>query len=378
MKIAEIKLSILERPGGGEHRLVQVPGLRRIQYTHKGFPTSRPEYHPFLIVRTDDGIESIAQCTQGVGQAKDMVDLLRGMAIGEDPFRREHFFQKFEVARRWLYRPYAWSGAFDHCLWDIAGQATNQPVYNLLGKVRDRIAVYLMGGDTDLDGYKRHIDQGREDTGIFAYKIHSYKGGKADVPIIRGLREYVGPDYDLINDPVRSYTLEEAIMIGRLMEELDYVWLEEPIHEENILQLQELCAALVMPVMGEEPMQADMEGSCQRLLLKATDLIRATGVHGVTQTMKTANFAQCYGANIELNGHGGLFGAVNTHMQMAITNTTFHEVGGDGRGLNKMAQELGAMNAPVVKDGYIAPPDGPGFGIEWDMKQFRRHLVEEY
>ena len=348
------------------------------QYTHKGFPTSRPEYHPFLIVRTDDGIESIAQCTQGVGQAKDMVDILRTMAIGEDPFRREHFFQKFEVARRWLYRPYAWSGAFDHCLWDIAGQATNQPVYNLLGKVRDRIAVYLMGGDTDLDGYKRHIDQGREDSGIFAYKIHSYKGGKADVPIIRGLRDYVGPDYDLINDPVRSYTLEEAIMIGRLMEELDYVWLEEPIHEENILQLQELCAALVMPVMGEEPMQADMEGSCQRLLLKATDLIRATGVHGVTQTMKTANFAQCYGANIELNGHGGLFGAVNTHMQMAITNTTFYEVGGDGRGLNKMAQELGAMNAPVVKDGYIAPPDGPGFGIEWDMKQFRRHLVEEY
>ena len=41
MKIAEIKLSILERPGGGEHRLVEVPGLRRIQYTHKGFPTSR-------------------------------------------------------------------------------------------------------------------------------------------------------------------------------------------------------------------------------------------------------------------------------------------------------------------------------------------------
>ena len=43
-----------------------------------------------------------------------------------------------------------------------------------------------------------------------------------------------------------------------------------------------------------------------------------------------------------------------------------------------MAEEFGAMNAPTVKDGYIAPPDGPGFGIEWDMKQFRSWLVEEY
>ena len=40
MKITEIKLNILERPGVGEHRLVEVPGLRRIQYTHKRFPIS--------------------------------------------------------------------------------------------------------------------------------------------------------------------------------------------------------------------------------------------------------------------------------------------------------------------------------------------------
>ena len=61
--------------------------------------------------------------------------------------------------------------------------------------------------------------------GIGAYKFHTYKGGKADIPIFREVRDEVGPDYALINDPVCSY-LREAIEVGHVMEELDFVWLE--------------------------------------------------------------------------------------------------------------------------------------------------------
>ena len=37
MKIAEIKLNILERPGVGEHRLVEVPGLRLLVVQQEAF-----------------------------------------------------------------------------------------------------------------------------------------------------------------------------------------------------------------------------------------------------------------------------------------------------------------------------------------------------
>ena len=52
--------------------------------------------------------------------------------------------------------------------------------------------------------------------GIGAYKFHTYKGGKADIPIYRAVRDAVGPDYDLITDPVCSYDLREAIEVGHV------------------------------------------------------------------------------------------------------------------------------------------------------------------
>ena len=47
-----------------------------------------------------------------------------------------------------------------------------------------------------------------------------------------------------------SYDLREAIEVGRVMEELGFVWLEEPFHEQKMHHYQELCTALDMAVMG--------------------------------------------------------------------------------------------------------------------------------
>ncbi len=44
MKITDVKLYILEHPTrkASSHNIVQVPNLRRIQYTHQGAPTDLP------------------------------------------------------------------------------------------------------------------------------------------------------------------------------------------------------------------------------------------------------------------------------------------------------------------------------------------------
>ncbi|MGH2371029.1 MAG: hypothetical protein ACRDI2_22865, partial [Chloroflexota bacterium] len=164
MRITEVTLSVLEVPGpGSQFKIVRVPGLHRIQYTHEGERTEGPRRQAFLHVRTDEGIEGLA-----TGGDRNTVDLLRRLVIGEEPWQREAIIQKLEGATRWIYQRRGWFGTFDQCLWDILGKATGQPVCHLLGKVRDHAPVYLTGGNMDLDGYKRHIDTGREQYGIQA------------------------------------------------------------------------------------------------------------------------------------------------------------------------------------------------------------------
>ena len=166
---------------------------------------------------------------------------------------------------RWVYQRPGWFGDFDNCLWDILGKVAGLPVCDLIGKVRERFPVYLTSGDSPLEVYLEVIEMGKE-YGINAYKFHTYKGGKADIPIFRHVRQVVGPDYLLLNDPVCSYTLDEAIEVGHVMEELGFLWLEEPMHEYKQHRYQALCRALTIPVMSNETLMGDIGLSTQWLI----------------------------------------------------------------------------------------------------------------
>jgi L-alanine-DL-glutamate epimerase-like enolase superfamily enzyme len=373
MKITDIKLTILEVPDtpGRTWKLVQVPGLRRTQYTHAAVDTDEPAHEMILRVLTDEGVEG--WCTGGT---EEMVELLRLNVIGEDPFDRERLFQKLHTGTRWVYLRPAWFGAFDNCLWDIAGKVAGLPIYKLIGRVRDGLPAYLTGDDGPVEQYIRDIEGEGLGLGIRAYKPHSYKGGKADIPIMRKLREHVGPDYALLLDPVCSYTLREAIEVGHVLEELDFVWLEEPFHEQKLSLYQELCAELTIPVMSTETLMYDMDISAQWLIAGATDRLRTNARLGTTQVLKLAHFAELYNTNIEMNGTGGLYGLVHAHLGCCIANTDFYEyfVGG---GQHNVGPEVGMMNPPQIVDGHLSPPDGPGWGAEWDMALFKKRTVAE-
>ena len=290
----------------------------------------------------------------------DQVQFVRDHVVGEDPMHRERLYQILHKGTRWMYQQPGWFGDFDNCLWDIAGKAAGLPVYALVGRLRERLLVYLMGGDGTLEDYLRAIVTGRT-YGVQAYKFHSYKGGKADIPLLKEARQAVGADYILIHDPVCSYTLREAIEVGHVMEELDFVWLEEPFHEQKMHLYQELCRELILPVMATERLMHDIDLSAQWLIQGATDRLRANARHGTTQVLKLAHFAELYGTNVELNGQGGLFGLLHAHLGCCIDNTDFYEYSGAGNDRNrKEGQSWGMLNGPLIEDGAISPPDGPG------------------
>ncbi len=350
-----------------------MPNLRRIQYSNGGIthPDEKPLRQAFLKVMTDEGVEGL--CTTIM--RPDQLEILRRHTIGEDPLQRERLYQMLHKGTRWLGQQPGWFGDFDNCLWDILGEVAGLPVYDLVGKVRERFPVYLTSSDSPLEVYLEVIETAKRH-GINAYKFHTYKGGKADIPILRHVREVVGPDFTLINDPVCSYTLEEAIEVGHVMEELGFLWLEEPMQERKQHRYQELCRELSLPVMGTEKLMHDIDLSAQWLLSGATDLLRANAMFGTTMVLKLAHFAELYDTNIEMNHEGGLFGLVHAHLGCCIDNTWYFEAGREN--LTDKGKIWGLTNTPPIVDGHIVPPDGLGWGAEWDWDRFDAMTVEEY
>ena len=125
MKITDVKLHTLQHPTltQSRHRLIQVPGLRRIQYTHAGLPTDTPMQSQILDVETDEGVTGRIAPTS---INKYQLDILKTHAIGESPFARERLFQMLHKGTRWVYQEPGWFGEFDNCLWDIFGK-TRRP-----------------------------------------------------------------------------------------------------------------------------------------------------------------------------------------------------------------------------------------------------------
>ncbi len=375
MKITDVKLHTLQHPTltQPDYRLKQTSGLRRIQYTHTPLSTTTPMQIHILDVETDQGI------TGRVAPAsitKAQLEILKTHAVGESPFARERLFQMLQKGTRWVYQDPGWFGDFDNCLWDIIGKAAGLPVHALIGRVRDRLPVYLTDHELTPQGYLDHVERGRA-FGVNAYKLHTYRGGKGDIPLLTAVRKAVGDSYDLLNDPVCSYNLREAIEVGTAMEELDYVWLEEPMHEQKMNQYQELCRTLTIPIMATERLCHDLDLSAQWLIQGATDRLRARVGHGLTLVLKLAHFAELYGANVELHGPGHLFGIGHASAGCCIDNTDFFELfGANGpRDLRTDGEEWGLLSAPLIEDGHIAPPDGPGWGAVWDEERVRSLTV---
>ena len=47
------------------------------------------------------------------------------------------------------------------------------------------------------------------------------------------IRALVSAEIVLMHDPVQQYSVEDAIRVGRQLEELVYLWIEEPLQESD-------------------------------------------------------------------------------------------------------------------------------------------------
>jgi L-alanine-DL-glutamate epimerase-like enolase superfamily enzyme len=378
MKIKEIKISVFEIAGNtARFDLVEVVNGAHRRWRRKHH--SSPQEHIHLLhVRTDEGIEGV--CTVGDARYTTMrqadLEQLRILTLGEDPFDRERLNAKLHAATRSMFTLPGWFGAFDNCLWDIAGQATGQPVYVLIGRARPNCPAYYNISSSTQEAAIEDAQKAIS-LGFPALKDHFRGTGEENIPWFRAVRDAVGANVDLLHDAVGcGYTLEEAIRVGHVLEELKFGWFEEPLPDRDQLGLQKLCQALDIPVLALESLMNDPDLSALWLITGATDYVRANARHGTTTLLKLAHLAELHRTRVELNGPGGLFGLVHAHLVCAIRNTSYYEYFPGGT-RDELGKEIGLLNPPLPQNGYITPPEAPGWGAEWDWVYFKKKRLAE-
>ncbi|MCH2316482.1 MAG: hypothetical protein MK524_08860 [SAR202 cluster bacterium] len=325
-------------------------------------------------VRTDEGVDGV--CTVGDWRYTEMnpqqLAHLRQLAIGENPLNRERLYSKLRSVAR-FYDP-AWFGGFDNCLWDIAGKVSELPVAQLLGGAEQRVQAYYNIRGASLAELVKDGEAALQN-GYEVLKDHLPYDAKVNIRLFHELRQSFGDQVGLMHDAaLTQYTYEEALKVGRALETEDFIWLEEPLPDRQLENYVRLTDALDIPVAGAETLMHDPELSALWLRSGAVDVLRVNGRHGTTPVLKLAHFAEMHNATVETNTYGPLFGLVHAHQNCGIGNIRWFETSPPFDGAS-MGEEIGMMNPAVPRDGWVSYPDSPGWGADWDWKQFEKKRV---
>ncbi len=182
---------------------------------------------------------------------------------------------------------------------------------------------------------------------------------------MRKIREAVGPDFKLIQEGNMRFTLEQALELGPVLEELKFLWFEEPVDHwgDNAIE-DHLKVRQTMPhvlVSGGELLANRFEFK-QWIDRGAFDIVQPDcDMIGVTETWHTAMMAHLQQRRVcPHNWHNGLTIMANAHVAAAIPNLLLLEYNYCRNPLKE-----GIFKDPaVVKKGYLDLPDRPGYGME--------------
>jgi len=330
----------------------------------------------WLKLRTDDGIEGLGVTYFGGALTRTLrhaVDELGALVIGEDPLRVEAVAAKLRAAAVSAGPAGIFlmaMSAIDVALWDIKGKALGLPLWKLLGGGRDRIATYASGA------LRRGLKLEEAVTAAGRLREKGYRQTKMqlglpgptsparEVEQARLIREAVGPDMDLMCDINQRWRPEQAVDIGRRVEDagVGLFWLEDVTTADDFAGLARISNALSTPVAGGEyvwgivPFRHMLEA--RSVDIPMIDLVR---VGGITQWLKVAGMAEAF--NLPVVSH--LIPEVHVHLIGAVPNGLTVEY---MPWLVPLFKEV-----PVQQNGELAMPTKPGLGLEFDQATIERY-----
>jgi L-alanine-DL-glutamate epimerase-like enolase superfamily enzyme len=337
--------------------LQHVPAVSPAFSWREGLPGSEPaSIGGWLVITTESGLRGLAPSGRGK-ILEDIVERrLRSELVGSDALAREFLWHRMWELDRIEELPLYVLGLVDIALWDIAAKSAGLPLYKLLGSFRASIPAYASTTTfRDIPEYLDVADQCR-DLGYTAIKLHAWGDARRDVKLSEALREHVGPDMDLMYDGSAGFDLHDAVYVGRALSSANYRWYEEPMREFSVTAYKRLSERVDIPLLVAETSDGVHMNTADFIASGCAGAVRtSSGLKGgVTGALRIAHLAESFLLRAEV--HGG--GLVNTHLLMAIPNTTYYE-------------SLVKQN-PVVREGNVDADGlvhaGTAVGVGWETE----------
>ena len=341
----------------------------------------------FVRVRSKDGLEGIAAANSKKMRETYPIFLNRvaPFFIGKDARRIESLLGDLYRSRS----NYKLQGlAFWVCvaaaeiaILDLLGKASHKSIGELFGGVvRRDISVYSASGNRGNRPQKEieHLKRLVSKTGARAIKFRL--GGRMSnnrdslrgrtetlIPLVR--REF-GDQMTLYADSNSSYDVENAIRIGRLMEDNGYAFFEEPCPFDHIWETKRVADQLTISVAGGEQ-EFSMRRFRWAIQNRGLDIVQPD-LHyfgGFIRSTRVARMAAVAGMSCTVHMSGAGLGYLYVlHFASYVPNAGQHQ---EFKGAGSIPLEC-ATSDLTCHNGSMRVPSGAGFGVTIAADYLRR------
>jgi galactonate dehydratase len=363
----------------------------------------------WVMVHTDSDLVGLGETFFGAQAVEAaMHETVASQMLGADPLAIERHSRRLlqnYVGFKSTGAEMRAASAFDIALWDLFGQVTGQPVYQLLGgRCRDTIRAYNTcagyryvrakpvqrtenwglgqspaGPYEDLDAFLTRADELAESliaegyTGmkIWPFDFAAEASNGTDISTVdlrralepfEKIRKRVGDRIDIHVELHSLWTLPAAIKIAKAIEPFLPYWFEDPLRPSNLDALLQFRQSTSVWTTASELLST--RWAFRELFEKRAVSVAMLDIGwcgGLSEAKKIATMAESY--ELPIAPHdctGPVVLAAGVHLSAASPNTLVQEV--VRAFYHGWYQEL-AIDLPPLQNGYIEPLDKPGIGV---------------
>jgi len=345
-------------------------------------------------VRSSDGVEGISVGHSGLNSLYlILLNALKPFFIDKDARELDLLLEKvytyqlnFRLSGMALGIPLA---TIEFAILDMLGRIAGKPIGQLIGEIHHpRVTVYQA-----TEYREKQLDESLEliKRDVAEYNAHALKikvGGlmfmtediHAVAPagrterIIPLIRETFGDGMALYADANGFYSVDEAMRVGKLLEEYGYGFFEEPVPFDWYEETKEVADELTIPIAGGEQ-EYSLHGFRWLIANDGLQIVQPDNYYfgGMIRSMKVARMAEAFGRLCTPHMSGGGLGYLYMiHFVSALPNAFAHH---EFKGLSTNVQFECKTSPLTVVDGKIQVPTGPGLGVEIDPDFIKKHEV---